>query len=285
MVTVSGSKKIGFEDFSILGVNLTNYELKKLGFFVKEGDEEKDRSTPYLTEREGIDQVELEFALKSDMGYLKKLSIFIKDKYSESKTGKFEYTNDRGGFTWAEDIESLPAYFKGKGNSLNPRKSRVGEKYFTHFLRNALKNKNVIMKFDIAPFFKGNIKELINDLKSGAFDKVIVANTIQVSTEGKEYEKCYTGAFASGEIKDYDTADVKRLLDTKEKNVQIGRNNKTLAKEDKEKYIQLSSLDELVLSMVDPGYPCKDIFYLGKLKDYHAEEYFQASNTPLSTEV
>lgn len=295
------SKKYGFGLMEILGVNLTNKELKAEGFYVKEEDEDKERE--FITEREGVDVVRLEFAckeVKTEGGILRKVSFFIenKDKESQNNPGSFQWINNQGNTSYdgGKGQEGLAAWFVTDGL----RKAKAGEAEFMEFMRNCMAinfKKGGKLSYDVKKFFKGNFNELKADLKSDYLTTVIIAFTIKerdvVENEGeepvkKEYENFYNKAFAPGDqwkhLQNkpvFTEGDVAKIQAKVEKNKEIREYNKQNPTA-KKKYEFLSPLEKVVATMSDPEYPCKDRAHFGVLKDYNPEEDYvmKESDTP-----
>ena len=154
------SKQYGFGLFEILGVNLTNQQLKEQGFYVKDEDLEKDRV--FLGEKEGVNTVRIEFALKEvkqEGALLKKYSFFLEDKDRESQNtpGSFQWINNQGTTSYATSKENLADWFK-EGKDV--RKAKVGEAEFMEFMRNCMAvdfSKGGTLQYDVSKFFKGNV--------------------------------------------------------------------------------------------------------------------------------
>lgn len=273
----------------VLGVNLTNEQLKKEGFYVKEEDLEAERQ--FVTEREGIDSVRLEFALKEVKGeepLLRKISFFIenKDKESQNNPGSFQWINNQGNTSYdgGKGEAGLQGWFK-EGRDV--RKAKAGEAEFMEFMRNCMAvafKEGGTLGYNLSKFFKGDFRELQGDLKSDYLSTVVVALTIKekdVEEDGvivkKEYENFYNKAFAPGSQwkfmqnkKEFKEEDVNKILSKVEKNKEIRQWNKENP-DAKKKYEFISPLEKLVATMADPEYPCKDRVHYGMLKEYTGE--------------
>lgn len=293
-------KKYGFGLFEILGMNLTNEQLKAEGFPVRDEDLEKERE--FVTEKEGVDVVRLEFAckeVKQENPILRKISFFVEntDKESVNNPGSFQWINNQGNTSYdgGKGEEGLQDWFK---NERDVRKAKSGEAEFMDFMRNCMSvdfKEGGVLQYDISKFFKGNWKELKEDLKSDFLSTVIVALTIKekdVDVEGemvkKEYENFYNKAFAPGSQwkflqnkKEFSEADVVKLHEKVAKDKEIMQYNKEnpTAKKKRE---WLSPLEKMVVSMTDEQYPCKDRYYLGMNKEYVASEDFVGSGQTLT---
>ncbi len=274
----TNGKRIGIGLFSVLGVNLDNTKLKELGFYVKEEDLDKDREfiTSKDVEGEMVDSVRIEFACKEvDGESLRKFNFFVENSNRDNKDhNNFQWINNQGQTSWAADKASLQDWFaKGK----DPRPCKKGEAEFMEFMTKCMAidfKDGGTLSYDLSKFFKGNFKELQDDLKTDYLVDVVVACTIkekevtdpeteEVSTV--EYENFYNKAFASKGTfkvlknkKEFTETDVEKILDK----VQANK-----GKKGKDKAF-VSSLENLIYNMANPEYPCKDITYFGLLKDY-----------------
>mgnify|MGYP003472970780 CR=1 FL=1 len=294
------SKQYGFGLFEILGVNLTNQQLKEQGFYVKDEDLEKDRV--FLGEKEGVNTVRIEFALKEvkqEGPLLKKYSFFLEDKDRESQNtpGSFQWINNQGTTSYATSKENLADWFK-EGKDV--RKAKVGEAEFMEFMRNCMAvdfSKGGTLQYDVSKFFKGNVKELAGDLKSDYLSTIIINMTIKerdvVENEGdepvkKEYENFYNKAFAPGSQwrflqnkREFTETDIVKLHEKVERNKEIIAHNKANPTA-KKKQEWLSPLEKIVVQMTDQQYPCKDRTYFGMHKEYVPGEDFISSDKVLS---
>lgn len=298
------AKKYGIGLFSIEGVNLSNSELKELGFYVKEGEEDEERN--FLSEREGVDVVRIEMACREvttkESPVLRKFSFFIENKERESQTtpGNFQWINNQGVCSYATDVDSLPEWFR-EGKDV--RKALAGEEQFMSFMRACMAvnfKEGGTLGYNIKKFFKGNFKELIDDLKSDYLSTIIVALTVKErdvlnedtgETEKKEYENFYNKAFAPGSMwkfmqnkREWTDEDVRKLLARVEANEQKKRENKGKPMAERKKLDYLNSLETLIATMASPEYPCKDRHYFGMLKEYVAGDDFVGSGNVLTQE-
>ena len=302
------SKKYGFGLFQILGVNLPNEQLKKQGFYVKEGDEGAERQ--FITEREGVDVVRLEFACKEVLNekgeekegaLLRKFSFFIenKDKESQTNPGSFQWINNQGATSYdgGKGIDGLQGWFK-EGRDV--RKAKAGEDQFMEFMRSCMAvnfREGGTLGYDVKKFFKGNFKEVQEDLKSDYLVPVVVALTVKEKdvtdddtgqVEKKEYENFYNKAFAPGSQwkfvqnkKEWGPGDVKKILDKIEGNTGKRAWNKANP-DSKKKADYVSPLENMIATMASPSYPCKDRHYFGMVKEYVAGDDFVGSGAVLT---
>lgn len=294
--TIENKKKVGLGIMEVVGVCMSNQELKEEGFYVKEGTEGEERS--FISEKEGVDSVRLEFALKevkTEEPFMQKISFFLENRERESLNtpGSFQWINNQGTCSYAKDMESLPDWFKAGGDV---RKALVGEEQFMAFMRSCMAinfRDGGTLAYDVKKFFKGNFKELKADLKSDFLSTVIVAFTVKErdvmneetgEAEKKEYQNFYNKAFAPGSQakflnnkREFTEADVEKLFTRVESNDRIKEENKGKAPAERKKLDYLSMLETLVVTMASPEYPCKDRYYLGILKDYNPSEDFIGS--------
>jgi hypothetical protein len=285
------SKTYGICAYDVLGVNLSNKALKELGFYVKEEDLEKERE--FLSEREGVSVVQLEFACKAvtEDNKLRRFSFWLENSNARNSVEKerslYKFINDQGKCAWSTTPneytalnEEYAVYFTGADDSLNPRPAKKGEEEFMLFMRACMainfKDGGTI-KYNVKKLFNGNFKELQEDLKTDYLTSVIVATTIKIkeSEEGiKEIESFYPYAFAPGggfkvlaAKKQFSDADVE-AIHTKIKN------NK--GKKGKErKYV--TPLEELIAKLTDAEYPCKEVFNIGLPVEYDSTQHIETS--------
>lgn len=294
----SYSKSYGISGYDILGVNMSNKDLKALGFYVKEEDEDKARE--FVSERDGVAVVQLEFACQSKGPdkKLRKFSFWLENKNSRNSEEKeralFKFINDQGRTAWSlkpnEFVglsEAYSVYFTGQDDAYNPRPAKRGEEEFMLFMRACMaidfKNGGTI-KYNLKKLFNGNFKEIQDDLKSDFLTPVIVATTIKVkqTDEGmKEYESFYPYAFAPGSNfkflmnkKDYTDEDVAQI------HAKISGNKTKKGKE----RTYVTPLEELIAKMTDKEYPCKDVFHLGLVKDYVSDGHVESAGSAIISE-
>lgn len=285
-------KTYGICGYEILGVNLSNEELKEHGFYVKDEDLEKERE--FTGEREGVTNVRLEFAAKS-LGKDEKLRRFsfwlensnARNKENGPKGDLFKFINDQGDVSWSRQpavFEPLNPqyahYFTGVDDAYNPRPAKKGEEEFMLFMRNCMaidfRNGGTI-KYNLKKLFNGNVSEIAADLKTEFLTPIVVATTIEVKNTDdgiKEVEAFYRYAFApakswaelqkKGEFTDQDVLRIHNTID--DNKLKTGR-NKTY----------VTPLEKLVAKLTDREYPCKDVFYLGLPKAYISEQNVESS--------
>lgn len=299
------NKRYGFVLVEVLGVNLTNEQLKKEGFYVRDEDLGTEREFTSSREVENVgkvNSVRIEFACKEVKGedpLYKKFSFFLedRDKESQNNPGSFQWINNQGNTSYADSLDSLPTWFK-EGRDV--RKAKVGEAEFMEFMRNCMAvdfKSGGTLQYDVNKFFKGNVKELQGDLNSDFLSTIIVAMTIKerdVEENGemvkKEYENFYNKAFAPGSQwkflqnkKEFTESDIDKLHQKVERNKEIVQHNKQNP-ESKKKQEWLSPLEKIVVAMTDQQYPCKDRTYFGIHKEYDASKDFVGSGETLSSD-
>lgn len=297
-VKVETAKQVGFGLFEILGVNLTNEQLKEEGFYVKEEDLAVDRE--FVTDKEGVKVARIEFAckeVKKDDAILRQFTFFLEDKDKESQNtpGSFQWINNQGNTSYASSKEALPDWFK---EGRDARIAKPGEAEFMEFMRNCMAvdfKAGGTLQYDVSKFFKGNFKELQADLKSEFLSTIIVSLTIKerdvIENEEpvkKEYQNFYNKAFAPGSQwkfmqnkREFTEADITKLHEKVARNKDIivwNKENPTA----KKKQEWLSPLEKIVVAMTDQQYPCKDRTYFGIHKDYVPSEDFVGSNDVLT---
>lgn len=294
----NAKKMYGISSYEILGVNLSNAELKELGFYVKEGDETKERE--FVTEKDGVASVQIEFACRSmyEDRRLRKFSFWIENKNARNKEENpralYKFINDQGLVAWSlrpDEFVGLSEVFNpiftGPDEELNPRPAKKGEEEFMLFMRACMAinfRDGGTIKYNLKKFFNNSFKELQEDLNSDYLTPVVVATIIQIkqTDEGiKEIESFYRYAFAPG--KDY-----KLLLGKKEYTEEDAALIRRNIKENKGKKgkarVWITPLEELIAKMTDPEYPCKDVFHLGLPIEYVSEGHIQTSDSPVIQE-
>lgn len=288
----SYTKTYGISAYEILGVNLSNKELKELGFYVKDEDLEKERE--FVTEREGVAVVQLEFAARSVLEdkKLRRFSFWLENKNARNAEDKeralYKFINDQGKCAWSTSpneykglSENYSVYFTGEDDSLNPRPAKRGEEEFMLFMRACMainyKDGGTI-KYNIKKLFNGSFKELREDLQTDYLTTIIVATTIKIKSDDtgvKEIESFYPYAFAPGggfkvlqNKKEFSAAEIDAIHD------KIAGNKGKKGKE--RKYV--TPLEELIAKITDKEYPCKDVFHIGLPKEYVSSEHIETSN-------
>ena len=293
-------KSYGLAAYEILGVNLSNKELKELGFYVKEGEEDNDRD---LTgERDGHATIQLEFACRSvgSNSKLRKFSFWLENKNDrnnpESEKGDlYKFINDQGITAWSKKpdefvplSDKFAVNFTGTDDAYNPRPAKVGEEQFMLFMRACMAidfKSGGTLKYNVKRFFNGNVKELQEDLATDYLTTVVVATTIKVK-EGddgvKEIESFYPYAFAPGS---YNKVILSKKFWSDEDCAAIHSkiaNNK--GKTGKERQY-VTPLEQLIAKMTDPQYPCKELYYLGIVKDFTGENHVEMSEEAVVEET
>lgn len=293
--TGSYQKSIGLGVYTVLGVNLSNEELKEHGFYVKEGDENVERE--FTGDKEGVDTVRLEFACQSVVNEndRKKFSFFLENEVRQNKTATLtHFINSQGAISWSTNPDKYvginteyDVYFTGLNNVLTPRPALKGEEELMLFMKSVFANMDwkagATLVYDTKKWFKGNFNELNKDLQTEFASSVIVANTIKEkqADEGvKHVESFYNKAFAPGsywkflvnkkEFTETDAESIQKRFDT----------NKT--KKDRKEKSYINPLETLVMKMSDVEHGCKDTMYLGILKPFNAEDFVATSSNTVS---
>lgn len=270
------TKRVGLFVGNVIAVNPTEKEYKDiLGMELKENS----KAAEYLSERDGNTVLRVDFWIQAkpnadgtkDKPY--KVSFFLEDKvrYNKDNT-KVQYINSIGSCCWAENEESLPAWFAKR----EYREAYHGEEDLYEFLRNWLNKLNygsdkTELSLDWKQLMKGNVKMIKSQIEDewagdvGCLGTVIIK---EVEGEIKEYQGVYNRAFfPSYNIKQF------RLIDFDDDNVR-----KALAsKESKD----LKPYERFVLKVCGE-YGCKDFFVLKDIKDYDPTENPVATNAPLT---
>ena len=285
------TKTYGICAYDVLGINLSNKELKELGFYVKEEDMEKDRE--FLSERDGAPVVQLEFACRSVLEdkKLRRFSFWLENTNARNAEDKeralFKFINDQGKCAWSTTAKTYTAlnpeyakYFTGEDDAFNPRPAKKGEEEFMLFMRACMAinfKEGGTIKYNVNKLFNGNFREIEEDLKTDYLTSVIVATTIKIK-EGedgpKEIESFYPYSFAPGggfkvleAKKQYSSDDIKLI------HAKIEGNKGKKGKE--RKYV--TPLEELIAKMTNEEYPCKEVYNIGLPIEYDASQHNEAS--------
>lgn len=291
------SSLYGISAYKILGVNLSNRELKDLDFYVKEGDEDNDRD--FVSERDGVSVAKIEFACESlHDGRKKKFIFWLENSNARNKEDAerplYKFINDQGKCSWSvkpnvyQGINSeYDHYFTGTDGDLNPRPAKRGEEEMMLFMRSCMAinfRDGGTIKYNIKKFFANSFKELQADLETEFLTPVIVASTIKIKQEDdgiKAYESFYPYAFAPGRYweelkkkKEFTDADVVRIHQT----IAGNKGKKGKAR------VWVSPLEELVAKMTDNNYPCKEVFHLGLPIEYYSEGKIETSESAIIDE-
>ena len=293
---VSYAKHYGLAAYEILGVNLSNKDLNELGFYVKEEDLEKERE--FTKDKDGVDVVMIEFATRSvgDNPKLRRFSFFLEDRNNRNKEGGekgdlFQFINDQGSVAWSKNSRVYEAlnpqyaeYFTGKDDSLNPRPAKVGEEQFMNFMRNCMAidyKAGGTISYNTKKLFRGNVKEVEGDLETDFLSTILVATTIKLKEDEtgiKEIESFHPYAFAPGSY--YRTVSQKgKFTDEDVEAIHLKIENNKGKQSGERKWI--SPLEQLIAKMTDKNYPCKDLYYLGVVKEFTGAEHIETSDVTL----
>lgn len=293
----SYTKSYGLAAYEILGVNLSNKELKELGFYVK--DEELDQDREFVKERDGVATVMLEFVAKSvgSNSKLRKFAFYLENKNARNSEEKeralYKFINDQGKTAWSTTPATYTAlspqyahYFTGADDDFNPRPAKRGEEEFMLFMRNCMAinyKEGGTISYNVKKLFNGNFKELQADLETDFLSTILVATTIKVKeTEDgiKEYESFYPYAFAPGSY--YKAVASKGEFTQNDINAIHEKIANNKAKVGKKQWV--TPLEELIAKMTDENYPCKDIYHLGVVKDFASTEHVETAKSAIISE-
>lgn len=297
------SPKIGIGQFEILGVNLSNEDVKKNGFFVKDEDLEKERDFTGTKDVEGIKKpvrtVRLEFLakeLKGENPHTQRFSFFLEDRNRVNKNGDlYQFINNQGNTFWSTDPKefkpsSAAPWFAGVDNIYEPRPAKEGEEHFMSFMRSCMAvdfGKGGTLTYNISRLFDGKYDELNDDLESDFASPVLVAVTVKEKEEESEdgdtttkfVQSFYNKAFAAGALvkflnnkKEFTEEDVKDI------NNKI-LNNKGKKGKDRE---YVNDLQKMVVSIADSEHGCKDLYSLTPLKTFKADDYLVGTDEAVS---
>jgi hypothetical protein len=287
-------KTYGLMEYEILGVNLSYKKLKELGFYVKEGDEDKERE--FTSEREGVRRADIEFACKAKDGKLRKFKFTIDEvnarNSEEKERALWLYINDQAMSAWSEKpntfvgITKTTTYFTGVDDAYNPRPALVGEVPFMTFMRNCMRinyREGGTIKYNLKKFFNGNFKELQDDLQTDFLGTIVVATTIATrkTDEGnKQIESFYKFLFAPGDS--FKVVQEKKVFSQEYIDEIKGKNERNKTTAGKKQY--LSPIDKLILNMVDEKYGCEDAYHLGLPIEFVASNHVETSPSAIVAE-
>jgi hypothetical protein len=288
--------KIGIVNVEILGVCLSNSELKELGYYVNEDDVDIEREFTGEKDVDGenVKTVRIEFAVQqvtaNENPYRAKLSFFLEDRERFNKDGSSQQWIDvQGRTTWAPDEDTLPEWFKNK----DYRKARVGEEELYDFLRNVYNldfsstDEEAKIEYSLKDFFKGNFRELKKDIEGNAGTGLIavtVKTKLTTDDEGntteKQFNNFYNKTFAPGDQfkhlnnkKKWSETDV----DAIHKKIENNKGKKGKSR------LYVSNLEYMIAKLTDSAYPPRDAVYLGLLKDFNPDEQLETSNKVLDS--
>lgn len=279
---------VGLAEVKVVAINPTLEEYKEiLGIELKEDS----KAANYLGEsKEGNTTLRLDVwveTIKSKKKY--KITYFLENKKKENKikegedkAKKYQYINEIGSTSWAEDENDLQTWFKKK----DYRVAFVGEEELYSFMRAWLSkldytDPSTQILVDWKTLMKGNTKELraqINGAYASTFVPLFGVKNVEKEEDGgvtiKKYQTIYnkaflpTYAFKSMRLVDYDDEANLAKLQAKEERAKI------------DKTIKLGAHERFVLA-VKGAYGCKDSFVLKDLTDYDPSKFLESSEEPI----
>lgn len=205
-----GRKKfVGYENFYVEAINPSLEKTKALGYNFK-------KDPVYLSKKDGEpDSIRIDFFLsnrateesgKSPISLVH--SYYLEKSNVESKTGKTQYTNAYGAFTWLEDPDNIPenmSWFSTEG--LRP--ALVGEELLMDFVKNfANVSKGDVCSLDkVDSYFNaGDVTELRQLVQSVPNNTIRINLTIKkVYDEEKGVEKFYQSSYTRKTERPYST--------------------------------------------------------------------------------
>jgi len=291
----SKEKKIGLGEYKVVAVNPSREEWKDL-FGTELGEESK--ADHYLGEsRDGNTTLRIDFwGENTKTKELQKTTFFLEDKYKENKIGekdvdkvkKYQFINNAGSTTWAEDENDLKQWFTQYGY----RKAKVGEEELYTFCRYWLGKMDtfkvgVELAFTWKTLMKGNVKEIAEQIKgefSVPFLWLLTVKTVaKEGEETKQYQNVYNRNFLPSYVlsyfsqKDYMSEPVLAAIKAKEQAMKDKKaGGGTVDKADK-----LKNFEYFVLQVMDSQFGCKDFFKLKPLKAYNPEENLVTSDNAM----
>jgi hypothetical protein len=277
----SFSKKVGLFAGRVLCVNPDAETYKEvLGIELRDDS----KATEYLgVNDDGNNYLRIDIWLEDVKGGGKyPATFFLENKERENKEGtKTQYINEVGICTWAADPNDLPTWFIG-GDGKNPpreyRVAKVGEEELYNFLRTWLSELDyrvaaTTLQIEWKKLMKGNVKDIEEQIGGEWCNNVVALVTVkikEVDGEMKEIQRIFNKTFLpSYSLKQF------RLVNYSDPII--------LENLKKKKSKDLKSHEKFALS-VSGEYGCRDVYYLGDIKDYNPEEYLVSSNRVISAE-
>jgi hypothetical protein len=278
------SKKVGFGLFKLIGFNPeTTEDIKALGFYVKDDA----RDPEYIDASvDGNQRMRLDFYMEEvNTGYKHKETFFMENTPSLSKENetngvkeprKKEFINITGQTSWVFNDLQLSEKF----SAMDYHQALKGESILIDFIKKLLNLEwQAEITYNFKKFFNGSFKELADDLAIA--ETIIIPLTIKHKEnpenpdEIQEFQSSFK-AYANG--KDYKFVNLKGDKGYTDEDVEALRKkdaqNKELFADRKEgrrldvKAKWINDIDKVVLKMKDPEWGCKNVYYLGKIRDY-----------------
>lgn len=286
------SKEVGLFEASVISVNPDKQELEQ----VLQTDLEKE--PVYVNKKEGVDTVRISVWLKdvnTEEGENKvyNCSFFMQDEVRENKDKtKVQYVNSVGQFTWGmidskgSDLAQWFTHFVDNrtgtvGESKTFRTALVGEEELMTFIKNWLTydlyhaDTNILL--DTKKLFRGNVKELTDQIGGEYSQNVLAMATVRSVTKESEsgepvtnnYQSIYNKAFLPGH-------NFKFFKGTEFDNSKITRIKEKSSK-------KLENFERFILAVTDSQYGCKDSYFIGIKKEFNADEYVNATDAVLDS--
>lgn len=273
-------KKYGFGLFKLVGFNPeTKEEISAIGFPVKEDGKEPKYTD---TTESGTERARLDFYMEEvNTGYRWKEAFFLENAPSmsrekEGEQQKHEYINSTGQTSWVYNDLELTEKFKEH----DYHHAIKGESSVIDFLKKLMNLEwTAEISYNFKKFFNGSFGELKTDL--GAAETIIIPLTIKQKENAEnpdvidEFQSSFK-AYARGleykfvnlkGVTGWTNKDIESIKERHEFNQQLFRDRRTgLREEVKAKWI--NDVDKIVLKMIDDNYGCKNVYHLGKIKDY-----------------
>lgn len=196
--------KTGLADVEVVAVNPDLKELNALGI-------NTERTPEYNKERDGVNNVQIDFWIKNEEIGLSKVTFFLSEQNLESQSGKTQFINKYGKTAWLVDENDRP-YDWYVYDGL--RKTYRGEEDLHNFIWNYLncsfapKAKDPVMDEcqleNVAQYFQGDFSELKTIVKTFHYDQVGTpegANSVRVllgvrtTDDDKQFQVAYTRHF------------------------------------------------------------------------------------------
>jgi len=264
----SFSKSVGLYEGKIVSINPSIEEYKEvLGIELKEDS----KATEYIGEsKEGNTYLRINVWTEDvKTGNKYPIQFYLENKEKENKDAtKKQYINNVGVCSWAESPKNLPEWFSER----DYRVAYVGEEELYNFMRTWLssldyRSAETTLELDWKKLMRGNVKDLKDQIDGEWANNIVAPATIKIQEkdgEMKEYQSVWNKAFLSPySLKQF------RLVDY---------NNPMVLENLKRKKPKEMKAHEKFVVQITSEYGCKDVFYLGDLKEYVADEFLQGSD-------
>lgn len=285
---INNSKYVGLFEAEIIVINPSIEEYKSiLGIELKEDS----KAAEYLGEnRDGNTFLRIDFWLKNLTNKSTdklKVTYFLENAKREKKDGtKYQYINNIGNCSWAEDEDGLPDWFKAR----DFRQANSGEEDLYNFAKTWLgkldfRDTDTIFELDFKKLMKGNVKELKEQIGGDYCTNIVALATVAARDkdgEIKEYQGVYnkvlpTYCLKQFKLVNYSLPEVQKDLLKKQLIARL-----PAKKGEKKEYMKLH--ENFVIQLFGE-YGCKDYFTLSDIKEYDSTDNFAASDKEIDEDA